>query len=322
MHWYEDDATRWRAESYEWFYRDYYVTYLGQKCPGLPVYAGLGNHDSEWTIYDLACALVLDDDKDDLCDTKRRLWHNFPNTGIIFDFDVTTKHGSLAYSWNIGNYHFVQGHNLELEGKLALPGGFLCPPKWLDGMVVPSPVNWVKSDVAQATADGKKIVLCHHGPSFGSIRDELDWTNVVAVFRGHFDSTHGTGLVKWVEDSHGNNITNGLGNSIPIFQAGHSGNYWSRGWYTDHQMIIAEFADDYMNVGLVDCGDWAGAGGVPEWLLDWAHAPTNITLISLSVSTNPIPEFRMECLPAVFLVATLLIVVLIPRKIRSVKIDR
>jgi len=313
-HWYEPTATRWRAESYTWFYRDYYVTFLNKKCPGLPVYAGFGNHDSGWTMYDLACALVLDYDTND--QSKRRLWVNFPNTGIRFHFNENTKKGSLAYSWNIGNYHFVQANNLHQMGQLGLGG------KWLDGMEVESPVDWVVGDVLNAARDKKKIVICCHGQYFADIEEKDIWKNVVAVFRGHYDSRWGTGLNGWVTNNDGEYRINGFNHTIPIFQAGHSGRDVSANFYTDHQMIIAEFADDYINVGLVDCGDWAGGGGIPHWILGWPGAPTKTTLITLSVGTKTIPEFRMEVFPALFLVETLLIIVLISRKIRSVKIDR
>lgn len=251
------------------FYRDFYVDYLDDHCDDLPVYAGFGNHDNQYTLYDLACALTLDEEyepggaKWDPFDAyKRRLWTNFPSSGISYDFNRYTKKGSLSYSWDIGNYHFVQGNNLHSMGTLPLGD------KWLDGMVVESPVanGWLQADIEKATNASKKIILNVHGQYF----DDGDWSgfekipygNIVAVFRGHFSNNEGLCVRNGYHGYYHVNDTaviNNFGQKIPVFQPGHSRNFVDSDgnhWKTDHRLLIVECADDYMNVGLIDCGDW------------------------------------------------------------------
>lgn len=264
----------------EWWYRYYYVSqdsdFGVMQFPGLAVYAGIGNHDSKWTILDLGHALLLDKDYP-LDVNKRRFWTNFPTPDVAkynVHWDTETRKGSLSYSWNINNYHFVQ-----LNCYCSLPREENVYPKWLGGGVLKSgeieitsvDLEWFKDDLAKAKAENKRIVVNMHYP-FGSGWDDVgklfSGTNVVALFIGH--TRPFTGMIPPADLDALPNYRNAFGQSIPVFQAGHSGNffdwngyYW---WGNDHQLLVIKCADWYMNVGLAGCGTWGGPGGLPYWI--------------------------------------------------------
>jgi len=182
--------------SRNWYYRNFYVTYLDDSpTDTLKVYAGLGNHDPKWTYYDLACALTLGEEYNDpggskKTDDKERKWTNFP-TGLSYDFEKVGDHweGSLSYSWNVRNYHFVQLNNLYPKGVLDLTG--LTHTKWLHGMEhtnVFSHGTWLKDDLALAKQQDRKIIICLHKTDgrlmkwWADPANGFDFSNVVAMF--------------------------------------------------------------------------------------------------------------------------------------------
>ncbi|APR80748.1 Hypothetical protein A7982_06095 [Minicystis rosea] len=195
-----------------------------------PVYLGLGNHeyDNHWNdawwrepLYYLslgsrgAAANARDFMKTMIhCDKVP----NFPASSVQ-SFDKK----SLAYSWNVGSYHFVELHNYPTYERKEIE--------------ISSSIPWLKTDLAAATAAGRKIVLNFHQYDTESMKaDDQDFLqaiagqNVVAVFTGHVHRHHGyTGKIH--------------GTKIPYFRAGAS-DY--------HTFLLAEFGEDYMNVGVID----------------------------------------------------------------------
>ncbi len=260
-----------------WFYRDYYVTWLNKSTYPirnkiLPVYAGFGNHDPKWTLYDLACALTLPEEYNDpkpfwvkerpsdYSLDKQRKWINFPSE-IKVHYNDNTKSGSLAYSWDIGNYHFVQANLLYDHIGETLNLG----TKWLDGMKIESPIDWLTEDLTEATRAEQKIIFNLHGrwQENGTVVDMINGTNVVAVFRGHYE--HQTGFIHYLKNGHTNEYAwNKFGHHIPVFQGGHSGNDGKTFVY-DNELLIVECADDYMNVGLVHLSNWNDKNLNPVW---------------------------------------------------------
>jgi len=301
----------WKYERRNWLYRDYYVTWLKEMCPDLPVYAGFGNHDSKWTTYDLACALTLGEEYEKggsewnfLDANKRREWTNFPEKSSFYDidFDEQTKTGSLAYSWDQGNYHFVQANNIKLphDGPIDLKS------KWLNGMELESPLKngWLKKDLVDATNREMKIVLNMHWWQTGwlDIEKIIHGTNTVAVFVGHQcysrSGFSGTGMYDF--DSGwfpANNAVNAFNQRIPVFQAGHSG-YNPTMWVNDNQLLIVECADDYMNVGLVSVGDWdveeGHNCGVPCWSPSGQDWPSNENYMRTIKFVNTPPSVDVQ----------------------------
>lgn len=103
--------------------------------------------------------------------------------------------GSLAYSWDIGEFHFAQFNNHPTYLKKFTRGYSVGISSWK--LNVTSPEDWIKKDFSKAVADDKKIILNWH--DFGDVyRDpESDnykkmvnmfkpyATHIKAIFVGH-----------------------------------------------------------------------------------------------------------------------------------------
>jgi cytolysin (calcineurin-like family phosphatase) len=212
---------QWQADLFENLYND----------PAqfdLPLFPGLGNHDYANNIRDCystrtpsrlldnnGCAKdAVDFIKAMIADNKVP---NFPR-GELQSFD----NKSLAYSWNVGVWHFVQLHNYPTYTQADVS--------------IDSAIPWLTADLTAATAAHRKIVLNFHDygdhmpandPAFlGAIKGQ----NVVALFAGHIHSE--AGLVGTI-----------AGTSIPVFRSGAS---------EYETFLMVEFADTYMNVGVID----------------------------------------------------------------------
>jgi hypothetical protein len=204
----------------------------------LPLYAGLGNHDYannvndcwgvepiDWTVYgNNSCAAhaaryiraMLG------CGTVP----NFPHLKI-HSFDTA----SLAYSWDIGSWHFVQLHNYP---TYAVPAIGVAPA-----------IVWLANDLAEAAAAEKKVVLnLHDYAEHWSMTDPgfqaaIAGRTVVAVFAGHFH---------WLDG-----LTDTVpGTSIPIFLSGAA---------EKDRFLLAEFGDSYLTVATIST-----LNGVPTFV--------------------------------------------------------
>ena len=228
----------WHGYQEQLFRRYYEPGYANnaQHTLQLPIFPGLGNHDysnnvgdcSDLTADSSHCAKRAVEYIKEMvyCDAVS----NFINT-LVQNFDEK----SLAYSWNIGSYHFVQLHNYPTYAR--------------DEIGISSSIDWLKSDLAQATAAGRKIVLNFHDSEFGKYLDQVKFqdpafldaiknANVVAVFTGHFHDINGYfGEIP--------------GTNIPHFRSGAS---------EYSTFLLAEFADDHINVGVIESHD-----GVPRF---------------------------------------------------------
>jgi cytolysin (calcineurin-like family phosphatase) len=166
---------------------------------------------------------------------------NFPYTEV-HSFDT----GSLAYSWDIGSWHFVQLHNYPTYSVAAIG--------------VSSAIAWLDNDLAAAAAAEKKVVLNLHdyaehwsmtNPGFQAA---ISGKTVVAVFAGHF---HGTdGLTSTVPST-----------SIPIFLSGAA---------EKNRFLLAEFGDDYLTVATIST-----LNGTPAFLTGALSADLNSYTVPL-----------------------------------------
>jgi Calcineurin-like phosphoesterase len=221
----------WQVDLFE----QYFASKGSLRWPLLP---GLGNHDYDNNVDDCwwgeplyYATQGMNGCASNARDFIKTMIHcdkvpNFP-AAIVQSFD---KH-SLAYSWNMGSYHFVQLHNYPTYSR-----------KQID---ISSSIEWLKQDLAAATAAGRRIVLNFH--DYGEhmkVKDKqflgaIAGQNVVAVFVGHIHEDRGyVGTVP--------------GTNIPYFRSGSSDH---------HTFLLVEFADTYMNVGVIDSTD-----GVPKFL--------------------------------------------------------
>jgi len=158
-----------------------------------PLLLGLGNHDYANNVNDCsipsdlnfsmnACARSAVFDLVDRIGTYRPYFKN-----ISFDYDVTKRSGSLGYSWDKGNIHFVQLNNYPTYSVL------------LDhfdskAIVVKKALDWLEEDLKKAYKMNKLTVLNFHDSDqhFKTTAEELKRLNqmikdynVMAVFSGH-----------------------------------------------------------------------------------------------------------------------------------------
>ncbi len=270
--------------------REHYVRLYVEELNGLTyVLPGLGNHDTE---------NYLTADNNHHPDwVERNLKYlqqtitggaspNFPSHWIQ-DFDPIRTFdpnagpgGSLSYSWEIGEYHFVQLNNYPGEDS-----SFYADTHGLDDIdlnIRPS-FDWLEEDLARAQQSGKKVVLNWHdlNRTPATLRSMLKGSNVVATFHGHFTTSMGyRGDISGVE--------NAFGDPIPSFVSGHPGNVHH------HKSFLVEFGHDYMTVATLDSigreRDEVAVDpmnyGVPVFYLGAMSGSGNLT-VDLSIAAAP-----------------------------------
>jgi cytolysin (calcineurin-like family phosphatase) len=168
-----------------------------------PIWDGLGNHDYQnnnryvsngcamqvsdlelWTdacksgsmetLWDEPACDVVDHFKElwGWCasDTMRRMRHwGKTHEDYLYDFDQ----GSAAYSWEMGDFHFIQLHN--------------GPDYQVTETTICSALPWLLNDLKSAFERGKYIVLHMHKPISGDMKKHLVGYqyNIVGIFFGH-----------------------------------------------------------------------------------------------------------------------------------------
>ena len=153
-----------------------------------PVYLGLGNHDCSNNVGD--CGWPArgggGDGKNGCAKNAVGFMKAMMSCNMVPNFPASTVQSydtaSLAYSWNIGRYHFVMLNNFPTYERSAIG--------------VSSALGWLRTNLAAATAAGKHSVLVFHDPdehwrdfgreSFGEFRNVVAANDVVAVFVGHY----------------------------------------------------------------------------------------------------------------------------------------
>ncbi|PXF42689.1 hypothetical protein BWQ96_07575 [Gracilariopsis chorda] len=205
------------------------------------LYLGLGNHDYANNVADCGwirefqyllrftngCAQKAVDTIKGMisCNTS----DSFPATKVQ-NFDS----GSLAYSWDHENYHFIQLHNY--------------PTYEASSIGISSSMEWLEEDLKLAVAAKRKIIVNLHdlGDHFhGSGRNTfftmLKNANVLAIFCGHVISNDNVGF-------------QGNIGSIPVFRGGHGGEV------NRNRFLLVRFAPTYLRVIVV-----SSFGGVPRF---------------------------------------------------------
>ena len=177
---------------------------------------GLGNHDYTNNAND--CFRLSFDAN---CCAKRAVDYMRQGVacGTIPNFDsarITSYDApSMAYSWDEGNYHFVQLHYRPYYEDPELP--------------VESSIDWLEQDLTEAHARGRSTVIFAHfvieRVLFSSV---LEGKGVVGVFHGHIHSFSG-----FIE-SYGD---------VPVFYSGSS---------SFNTFLVAEFRNNSFNVAAID----------------------------------------------------------------------
>ncbi|PIT68149.1 metallophosphoesterase family protein [Bartonella tribocorum] len=216
-----------RRETYE----DYSKTY---KKLGSPVYEGLGNHDyannvghcmipEEQNASGDACAIeAIVRQIKEMKKYKDELSHF--NQDVTESTDTSNKsvcsiEGSLGYSWDYGDIHYVQLHNYPI---------YTVHLKQSDKVVhIKSALDWLKKDLAAADARGKITLINFHDanaffPNSSShfinpenahdlsvFKSIITSHNVKAIFAGH---THYQSYCRVQDDK--------VFGNIPVYTAG------------------------------------------------------------------------------------------------------
>lgn len=197
---------------------------------GLNVYVGYGNHDYDNYVTKWCNGLKAN------CSRQMMNWlenhaESIPHVGFDFEKSGNSRDGSYAYSWDIGDYRFIQLHNYpSYEVEFAAAG-----PRYFD---ITDSLAWLSKQV-KATPTSKKIVLNMHAidaPAFDAIgtrsnandSDERKNTtnsasdydlfqsildlhpNIVAIFGGHIHS----------RINRHNDVTSAKGKTVPVFFCG------------------------------------------------------------------------------------------------------
>ncbi|WP_212113069.1 metallophosphoesterase [Bartonella queenslandensis] len=188
-------------------YQDYADVY---KSIAYPVYEGLGNHDYYNNIRD--CTIPVSNLSKDACAlsaVKRMLQELGKYSSSLPEFNQhVTFHkliryqmarkiitGSLSYSWDYGNIHYVQLQNYPTYTANLSDGS--------TKVRITSALKWLKKDLAAADARGKVTILNFHDarPYFGdqdshflhpknaqklaAFKSIITSHNVTAIFVGH-----------------------------------------------------------------------------------------------------------------------------------------
>jgi cytolysin (calcineurin-like family phosphatase) len=213
----------------------------------VPIYVGLGNHDYHNNVsdcYQNRCAVGMVEYARDEIRKRSPLSFDYRETKSYDYPDMVTEGiGSLAYSWDTGNVHFVQLNNYPLyETNFS---GFITGNPIRKRMRIQNSLDWLEADLIKARNAGKAIVLNYHDPSghwAESYTSEvyesrkarfikmLKTYHVSAVFVGHLHGRIGRTTDK--------NLVNMYG-SVPVFFSGSA----SQGKY-----LLAKFNNNQMTI--------------------------------------------------------------------------
>ena len=231
----------WQVEKYMSFYHRNDKDPLNPHNLKLPFYPALGNHDYANNKNDCWWERNTEylSDKGNGC--ARNASHYIKRVvscGMAPNFpgqSITGFHeSSLAYSWDIGNYHFVQLQNY--------------PGYTYSEVGISDSYEWLKADLELAHNAGQRIILNMHDsnadlyslPFLAAISNR----NVVAIFSGHL---HG-------QNGYVGSLVNADQN-IPIFKSGAS---------EYSTLLLAEFAENYITVAVIETFDGVPVFRSPE----------------------------------------------------------
>lgn len=202
-----------------------------------PYFPGLGNHDYANNVDDCWGSDPIDWARygANSCAAQAvRYMRGAVGCGTVSNFDASVIDSfdvsSMAYSWDLGGWHFVQLHNYA---TYTVPG-----------LSVSDSIEWLANDLERATADGQRIAINMHdhgqhwSMTDAGFQEAIRETNLVVLFAGHLHSVSGR---------YGS-IPN---TDIPVYLSGSA---------DTKLFLVVEFGDDYYSVGSVETAD-----GIPRW---------------------------------------------------------
>ncbi len=209
------------------------------------VYLGLGNHDYANNVndcYENQCASNMVWYLNEQVQTLNPLAFDYGESGVYYNFPSLRKDhsGSLGYSWDIGNVHFVQLNNYPTYTRQWNGWNFSGARR--DYFDIKSAIAWLRNDLQTARAQGKRLILNLHDWGAASASSELQAVlrdyNVSAIFAGHWHSTFGQyGSVGPYSD----------GKTVPIYFSGapHYGHFLLSRFVNDKLYVWKMVVDHY-----------------------------------------------------------------------------
>ncbi|BAB73286.1 metallophosphoesterase [Anabaena sp. FACHB-709] len=217
----------------------------------VPVYPGLGNHDYANNVDDCYannCAIgMVEYVRDAIKKLNPRSFDYRESNSYKFPELRTEYIGSLAYSWDVGNIHFVQMHNYPIyERKFE---GFDASAAKRKIVQIKHSLDWLEKDLTQARNEGKAIILNYHDSdnnwknnyapaTYEQLKarfsDILKKYNVSAVFAGHYHTRIGKAEPY-------NNFSTVYG-SVPVIYSGSA---------SQNNYLLARFENGQMTVEKV-----------------------------------------------------------------------
>ena len=130
---------------------------------GLPIYSGLGNHDYSNNVPGCnSCADAMIQYMYTFINKLNPPNRDINESAVYYQAGLATKkyRGSMAYSWDIGNVHFVQLHFHPAYARTW--STFNASTASEDVDEITSAMDWLNADLAKARNAGKAIVLNMH----------------------------------------------------------------------------------------------------------------------------------------------------------------
>ncbi|WP_422443867.1 MULTISPECIES: metallophosphoesterase [unclassified Endozoicomonas] len=226
------------AFGYDWQFDAYYRLYHNEL--KMNVYPGLGNHDISNNVdgcFLNNCASRMMLYLRDHVRTLNVRSFDYHSTGTYFEFPSLKKKfsKSFAYSWDIGDIHFVQLNNYPTY--TAQWDGWNFARTRRDYFDIQSAREWLANDLEQASSEGKHIILNYHISGFtNEIRDILRRYKISAIFAGHLHSFVGQVDFHTLWDFYG------PGEHLPVFLGGAT---------VFQKYMLVRFEEDQFEVSIV-----------------------------------------------------------------------
>ncbi|MFP2905618.1 metallophosphoesterase [Pyxidicoccus sp. 3LFB2] len=209
------------------------------------VYLGLGNHDYEnLNCYENQCSTGMVWYLKEQVPTLNPQAFDYSESGVYYEFPSNRKNhsGSLGYSWDIGNVHFVQLNNFPTYTREW--NGWNGSEARRDYFYIQSAITWLRADLQAAVNNGRELVVNMHDWGRGAsaeFRAVLNEFPVSAVYAGHWHWLYG--LDDFAPTS--------SGQSVPVFISGsaHTGTF-----------LVTRFVNNKMYTWVMSVDQFNGGG--------------------------------------------------------------
>ncbi|WP_164011879.1 metallophosphoesterase [Pyxidicoccus trucidator] len=211
------------------------------------VYLGLGNHDYDNNVndcYENYCATNMVWYFRDQVWTLNPSRFDYSESGVYYEFPSNRKNhaGSLGYSWDIGNVHFVQLNNYPTYTRDW--NGWNFGDARRDYFYIQSAIAWLRNDLQNAVNSGKELVVNLHDWGMGASGELMAVLNdfpVSAVYAGHWHGTYGRYETRAMNDGRG----------MPVFLGGsaHVGSF-----------LVTRFVNNKMYTWVMSVDQFNGGG--------------------------------------------------------------